>query len=231
MSTPRLIYRIISNRNKILEIAERHGVENIRIFGSVARKQENSDSDIDLLVDVTTKPDGTKGNYIDFALEVRKIYKKRRIDVCTSDGLHPRFRDKVLTKCISIMEDDPQIDREEVDERDYAINVEKSQEAIKNFWRIIKTAGKEKFISDRDTQSSASREMQIAVEEIVRTIPDEIKVQIEDVDWRELKEFRNFIVHHYDDVEWDAMWETAQRKIKETEYACERVLEVLGEKK
>jgi uncharacterized protein len=39
-------------RDEILEIASRHGVSNVRVYGSVARGEANDSSDIDLLVDV-----------------------------------------------------------------------------------------------------------------------------------------------------------------------------------
>lgn len=224
----RLIYKIIKNRDKILEIAKKHGVENIRVFGSVSRKQEKRDSDIDLLVDVVKKPDGTRGNYIAFAMDVKKIYKRRRLDVCTSENLHPKFKEKVLTKCISIMEDDPQIDRDEKDERDLTVNIDKALDFIKEYKEGI-SIEKDAWINDKIMRSFSMKSAQNAIEEIVRAIPKQLKLKIKDVDWNGLKEFRNFIVHHYEDVEWEAMWEFAQGQIKETEKACERILEVLGE--
>jgi len=39
-------------RAEITEIAERFGVQNVRVFGSVARGQADGASDLDLLVDV-----------------------------------------------------------------------------------------------------------------------------------------------------------------------------------
>ena len=39
------------NRENILAIAAKHGAFNVRIFGSVARGEENSESDIDFLID------------------------------------------------------------------------------------------------------------------------------------------------------------------------------------
>ena len=43
---------IKQKRSEILSLAEKHGAYNIRIFGSVARNQENENSDIDFLVDL-----------------------------------------------------------------------------------------------------------------------------------------------------------------------------------
>ena len=41
-----------SKRDKILEVAARHGAMNVRLFGSLARREERADSDVDLLVDM-----------------------------------------------------------------------------------------------------------------------------------------------------------------------------------
>jgi predicted nucleotidyltransferase len=47
---------IHARRDDIFRIAARHGVSNIRVFGSVAREQEKNSSDVDLLIDVTGTP-------------------------------------------------------------------------------------------------------------------------------------------------------------------------------
>ena len=41
-----------ARRGEILEIAARHGVFNIRVFGSVARGEAGEGSDVDFLVDI-----------------------------------------------------------------------------------------------------------------------------------------------------------------------------------
>ena len=44
--------RLRSRRAEVTAAATRHGVSNLRVFGSVARGDETDDSDIDLLVDL-----------------------------------------------------------------------------------------------------------------------------------------------------------------------------------
>ena len=44
--------RLWSRRQKVKKVAGAHGLQNIRVFGSVARGEETEDSDVDLLVDV-----------------------------------------------------------------------------------------------------------------------------------------------------------------------------------
>ena len=41
---------IHTKKDKILSIAKQHHANNVRVFGSVARGEENENSDIDLLV-------------------------------------------------------------------------------------------------------------------------------------------------------------------------------------
>lgn len=43
-------------REDILHLAARRGARNVRVFGSAARHEAGSDSDIDLLVDVAPEP-------------------------------------------------------------------------------------------------------------------------------------------------------------------------------
>jgi uncharacterized protein with HEPN domain len=128
------------------------------------------------------------------------------------------------------MEDNPALDKEINDERDISINVEKSKEFLEDFNKFIRKYTKKDILTDKDIKDSFRSKIQKPVEEIVRTIPKELKAKIKDVNWAELRRFRNFIVHKYDDVEWDTMWDTALEKMKEIEKACKRVEEVLKEK-
>jgi uncharacterized protein len=47
--------RLRQRRRAIRDCAQRHGARNIRVFGSVARGEENSQSDIDFVVDVPAR--------------------------------------------------------------------------------------------------------------------------------------------------------------------------------
>lgn len=44
--------RLWERRDALLEIAAQHGARNVRVFGSVARGEHRTQSDIDLLVDI-----------------------------------------------------------------------------------------------------------------------------------------------------------------------------------
>lgn len=49
---PLLTLLLRDRRDEIVDAAARHGVRNVRVFGSVARGEDTAESDVDLLVDL-----------------------------------------------------------------------------------------------------------------------------------------------------------------------------------
>jgi len=85
-------------RPAILEIAERYGARNIRVFGSVARGDNRDDSDVDFLVDLD------KGRTLfdlgGLLMDLRDLLGVE-VDVVTPGGLH-YIRDRVLAEARSL---------------------------------------------------------------------------------------------------------------------------------
>lgn len=84
---------IQKNKEAILTIARRHGLHNIRIFGSVARGEDTAKSDIDLLVD------SDKGcTLLDIGGAIVKLQELlgRKVDIVTERGLHWYLREKIM---------------------------------------------------------------------------------------------------------------------------------------
>lgn len=84
---------IEAHRDKILTLAERHGVRNVRVFGSMARGDADDTSDVDLLVSLA--PDKTGLALGALLMDVQRLLG-RRVEVLTESGLHPAIRDRVL---------------------------------------------------------------------------------------------------------------------------------------
>jgi predicted nucleotidyltransferase len=76
-------------RDDILAVAARHGVSNLRLFGSVARGEERADSDIDLLVDLAD--DRGFDNYLALIDELESLFA-RRVEVVIERSLSRHFR-------------------------------------------------------------------------------------------------------------------------------------------
>ena len=81
-----------SEKEKITEICRRNDISFCALFGSFARGDANSDSDIDLLVRFS-KPKGY--NWLDAAIEIEDELGKK-VDLITENGLSPYVRDYVL---------------------------------------------------------------------------------------------------------------------------------------
>ncbi|MBI3326961.1 MAG: nucleotidyltransferase family protein [Nitrospinae bacterium] len=86
-------------RDDIKRIAAKHGAYNIRVFGSVARREDRSESDIDLLIDAgpTTSSWFPAGLILDL-----EALLGRRIQVVTEKALHPDLRDHVLREALPL---------------------------------------------------------------------------------------------------------------------------------
>ena len=82
-----------SKRQEILQIAARHGVTNVRVFGSVARGEARPDSDVDFLVNMEVNR-----SLLDLARMLRELETLLNcpVDVVTEAGLRPRLRPQVL---------------------------------------------------------------------------------------------------------------------------------------
>ena len=84
---------IENNRTEILALADRHGIRNVRVFGSMARGDADDASDVDLLVSLP--PDRTGLALGALLMDVQDLLH-RRVEVVTEGGLHPALRDRVL---------------------------------------------------------------------------------------------------------------------------------------
>jgi hypothetical protein len=72
-----------SNRDQILRLASKRGARNLRVFGSVARGDDDAQSDIDFLVDLERLLGG-------------------KVDVVSSRGLRERVRERVLRDAVPL---------------------------------------------------------------------------------------------------------------------------------
>ena len=84
---------IENHRAEILALAERHGIHNVRVFGSMARGDAGDAGDVDLLVSL---PPGTSGLALGGLLMDVQDLLQRRVEVVTDRALHPALRDHVL---------------------------------------------------------------------------------------------------------------------------------------
>ena len=93
MSTSTLEQLRTEKRDAILTLAEKHGINNVRVFGSVAREEDTSNSDIDFLVDLDADADLFKS--FSFQLELEDTLHKK-VDVIVEECLLPYTKFSIL---------------------------------------------------------------------------------------------------------------------------------------
>ena len=86
-------------REDILRIAAKRGAYNVRVFGSVARGEADSKSDIDILVDM--EPGRNLFDLGGLLMDLEDLLG-HDVDVVTERGLRERIRVRVLKEAIAL---------------------------------------------------------------------------------------------------------------------------------
>ena len=94
------IKKIDEIKRKILPILKRYNVKRAGIFGSIARREENQESDIDVLVEIEGRM-----SLLDFAglkLELEEALGKR-VDLGEYSTIKPIIKEQILSEEVSIL--------------------------------------------------------------------------------------------------------------------------------
>lgn len=88
-----------AHRDWILRSAQRHGMRRVRVFGSIARGEATSASDLDLLVEV--EPGRSYLDFVGFWQDV-EAELGHRVDVVADGGLSPYLRDRIYAEAVPL---------------------------------------------------------------------------------------------------------------------------------
>ncbi len=80
-------------REHILAAAARHGARNVRVFGSVARGEDDARSDIDLLVDFAS--DRSLFDLAGLQIDIESLLG-RHADIVTEKSVSALLRERIL---------------------------------------------------------------------------------------------------------------------------------------
>jgi len=87
-----------NERQRILDLAEKYGVYNVRVFGSAARGDAKADSDVDLLVDV--RP-GVGLGFLTLWNELEDLLG-REVDLVPEASLRESMRERILREAVPL---------------------------------------------------------------------------------------------------------------------------------
>jgi predicted nucleotidyltransferase len=82
------------------ELAEKYGVAEIGVFGSVVRGEARDDSDVDVLVEFN-RPVGFFG-LMDLEFFLEELLDVKKIDLVTRGALKPRIGRQILSEVVMI---------------------------------------------------------------------------------------------------------------------------------
>jgi predicted nucleotidyltransferase len=94
-----ILERVRTKRDRICEIAGRHGARNVRIFGSVASGEAEAESDLDLLIDL--EPDRSLLDLV-VLKSVLEALLGIPVDVAEPLTLHWYIRDREMTEAVPL---------------------------------------------------------------------------------------------------------------------------------
>jgi len=86
-------------RSEILRLAAHHGASNVRVFGSVARREADQESDVDLLVDLD--PDRTLLDLGGLLMDLNTLLGVS-VDVMTEEILRDQVREHALREGVPL---------------------------------------------------------------------------------------------------------------------------------
>ncbi len=94
-----LLQALKAKKADLMSLSARYGAHDLRVFGSVARGEDDENSDIDILV----RFDDTATLLTHSAL-IRELsqFLGRRVDVISDKGLRPRVKNRVLHEAVPL---------------------------------------------------------------------------------------------------------------------------------
>ena len=94
------LYQLIQQkRRQVLEIAQRHGAHNVRLFGSVARGETTETSDLDLLIEM--EPGRNLLDVIAIKQDLEDLLGCK-VDVVTEAAISPYLKENVLREAVRL---------------------------------------------------------------------------------------------------------------------------------
>ena len=106
--------------------------------------------------------------------------------------------------------------------RDISLYLEDILDSINAIEDYVKNVDFDTFYSDRKTYSATIREFEI-IGEAVGKIIDYLEKD-SSVNWRDIKDFRNFLIHEYFGVDFEIVWQTIEEDLPKLKVSINRLI-------
>jgi uncharacterized protein with HEPN domain len=108
--------------------------------------------------------------------------------------------------------------------KDYRVFLEDVLEAIGKIRVYTHGLSLQAFTADSKTFDAVIRNLEI-IGEAVKQIPDDVRSQSPEVEWKKIGRLRDLLIHHYFGVDAEIIWDIIQNKLDALEQATQRLLD------
>ncbi len=107
--------------------------------------------------------------------------------------------------------------------RDPRLYLDDILEAIAQIQEYTSGVEYSSFIKDRRTQDAVTRNLEI-IGEAAGRLPDSVKDDAAEIEWRKIIALRNILAHEYFGISIPVVWDIVQNKLGPLEKACRKLL-------
>lgn len=105
-------------------------------------------------------------------------------------------------------------------DREYLIDI---LEAAKIATSYIHGKSKEDFLDDLQCQDAVIRRLEV-IGEAARRVSKETQTHLANLPWNEMVSMRNVMIHEYDDIDVEIIWETVQNDLPPIINSLQKIL-------
>ncbi|KFL33343.1 MULTISPECIES: DUF86 domain-containing protein [unclassified Sulfurospirillum] len=107
--------------------------------------------------------------------------------------------------------------------RDLRLFIYDIKESIEAILSYVDGITLEVFIHDRKTYSAVIREFEI-IGEATKHLPENLTQHYNEVAWRDVKDFRNLLIHEYFGIDHRIVWNTILYDLPKLKYNIEQII-------
>jgi uncharacterized protein with HEPN domain len=105
----------------------------------------------------------------------------------------------------------------------WRVRVEDIVDAVRRVLEYTSGMTQDEFYDDQKTIDAVVRNIEI-IGEAARHVPDEIQARAPEVPWAQMRGMRNVVIHEYDTVDVEIVWQTVQEDLPSLVEPLERLL-------
>ena len=97
-------------------------------------------------------------------------------------------------------------------------------ESIDSIYSYLEKSSEQDFMKDQEKQDAVVRRLEI-IGEAVSNLPESLRSEFNDIEWRKIIAMRNILAHEYFGVDLKLVWNVVKKRLPELKEAVTKYLE------